>query len=509
VNDLGVTIWALVAGLLLFSLPASSQTFPSASGWVVVTNDGVAVTDPLRDATNSRDIVGDADNPAAYVARDATHIFFRLRVSADPKQNASNFSPFGWGVALDTDQNTDHFEFLIMLNGVNNPDDVSLAENTEPGTNGDARDVAEDDLDVYSEPAPARADPAGTNFDTDADWFVSWAIPISALSAAGVALNTPVRLIFGTSNSAHTLAADLLAADDSELISEIISDPVNCTGGSCTSCQAACGESCEVCSGATPVCDTEIGECIAAPSCEDDSDCSGAVPACQPSEVCGECSLSNQTRCTGSEPVCNVGSGICEGCEVDGDCDDPEFPACLPSGACAECSAGNDALCSDDEPVCDTTVGSCTGCADDSDCEEDPDFPACQPDGSCGECSETNDNLCVDQTPVCDTEGGTCTGCSDDDDCPGLTAPACQEDGSCGECSSTNDDLCVLTTPICSAPRTTRRCALEPRPFATPRTAFASAATRTRTARTPPRRCAARTARAASVPRSNRSSART
>jgi hypothetical protein len=144
VNDLRVTIWVLAAWcLLLFSLPASAQTFPAPSDWVPVTRNGVTVTDPLRDAVNSRDIVGDGSDPAAYVARSATYIFFRLRVSADPKQNATNFSPFGWGVALDTDLDTDHFEFLIMLNGVNNPDDVSLSSNSTPGTNGDARDTAE------------------------------------------------------------------------------------------------------------------------------------------------------------------------------------------------------------------------------------------------------------------------------------------------------------------------------------------------------------------------------
>nr|MDQ2646011.1 hypothetical protein [Myxococcota bacterium] len=365
-NQLQIAIRVFIVSLLL-SVTSFAQTFPVESAWVPVTRGGITITDPLGDAQNSRDIVGDGTRPAAYIARDTNYIFFRLRVNADPKQTASNFAAFGWGVALDTDGNSDHFEYLIMLNGVNNPDDVSLSRNNPLGNNGDARDRAEQDLEFFNVATHARSDAAASTFSNNADFFVSWGIPVRALSDAGVPLTTAIRMIFGTSNSAQTLGADLLAVDASELISEIISDPISCNGTSCASCDDACGENCEICGGATPICDEEVGGCVAAP-CVGDSDCPPESPICLGSGVCGECSAQNQALCTGNRPVCNVGSGLCEGCAADQDCADPDLPVCLPSGACGECSADNDSLCVGSTPRCDVSLGACAGCAEDAHC---------------------------------------------------------------------------------------------------------------------------------------------
>src|SRR5687767_10202936 len=83
-----------VAGLGAFfvasyvvATPASFTFVAPNPGWVAVTNDGVPIGDVEGDTPGARDIVGDAANPMMFVAADATHIYFRLRVDDNPLQN--------------------------------------------------------------------------------------------------------------------------------------------------------------------------------------------------------------------------------------------------------------------------------------------------------------------------------------------------------------------------------------------------------------------------------------
>src|SRR5262245_55786816 len=94
----------------LQAAPVSAQTFPADSAWLPLTSGGVVLGDPLKDAQGSMDIVGDANNGAAFVFRDPQYLYFRLRVDSDPIQAApDNFRSFAWGVEFDTG-NTDAFE---------------------------------------------------------------------------------------------------------------------------------------------------------------------------------------------------------------------------------------------------------------------------------------------------------------------------------------------------------------------------------------------------------------
>lgn len=503
---------------------ALAQTFPAKSAWTPVTTDGVSITDPLGDAQNERDIVGDAMHPAAYVYRDASYIYFRLRVTADPQQTASNLAPFGWGVALDTDGNLDNFEYLAMLNGIANPDDVELRKNTVQSSKGSAQDPAEDLIKSYPKSTHGRVETADTSFGGDPDYFVEWAIDLADLKTAGVDLNKPLRLIFGTSNNAQTLASDLLAASADTTISGTASDPVNCGGTSCQACSALCGTSClrcsgstpvcdgskcvgctdsKQCGGATPVCDVKAGQCM---GCTDSKQCAEPTPVCdtgshrcvdctssthcaEPTPVCDltqhacvDCTLSSQ--CSGSTPVCNPSTDKCvasSACAVDTDCKTAALPACQPSKVCGQCSASNQKSCATGT-ACDIPTGQClpkgTACTKNTDCADpklpvcgadktcgpcasDTDCtaaatPACQPDGSCGECSATNQESCTGATSGCNVPSGTCgETCRTDVDCTAPARPACQASEVCGECTSDNSSLCNGDTPQCDATRGT------------------------------------------------------
>lgn len=80
--------------------------------------------------------------------------------------------------------------------------------------------------------------------------------------------------------------------------------------------------------------------------------------------------------CPVVQPVCNVVSGMCEGCGDSADCVGTDTPVCdTGSGFCVGCVTNLD--CSGTAPICDATQ--CRGCTDDVDCESG----ACGDDGAC------------------------------------------------------------------------------------------------------------------------------
>jgi len=313
-------------GVLLAASAARAQTFPAESAWVPLERGGVALGDPLNDAQGSRDIVGDAQNPAAYIYRDANFIYFRLRLDENPQRSLTDYESFAWGVEFDTGS-ADTYEFLAVVNGID--DEVQLWENTT-GSGGNPRDLAETQLAQWPVETHARVVPANSNFGGNADTFLDWAIEIQALTSAGLNLQDPIRFIFGTSANKQTLDTDLLSPTSEATLDRLGSDPVNCGGTTCTP-----------------------------PGCQTDADCNDpARPACQPNGSCGECSAS--FNCTGGE-VCNVPSGTCgSSCTSDAQCGGSQ-PACQPSGICGECSASNNSACPATRPQCNAQTGVCEG----------------------------------------------------------------------------------------------------------------------------------------------------
>ncbi len=219
-----------------FESEASAQTWPADGDWAIVSQNGAPLTDPVGDSAGSRDIVGDVTNPAAYVYSDATYLYFRLRLNEDPS-TGMQLRPFGWGVLFETDGNLNDYEALSLVDGIRNPEVVTLQENTMQGMIGDPSDRAETVISTYSASTNSRVVEATgvylSTFDMNPDYFLDWAIAWADLATVGITPNDPLTLIFGSSNSATSLAADLGGAGTT--IGDLASDPIACSDMGCSS----------------------------------------------------------------------------------------------------------------------------------------------------------------------------------------------------------------------------------------------------------------------------------
>jgi hypothetical protein len=200
---------------------AAAQSWPADDAWRTLYCAGVPSWDPVADepgATNDRDIVGDADHPALYIASDADNLYFRMRVNDDPR-DGNAFRPFGWGVELDTDDDRTTYELLAMVDGIANPDEVLLSRNTVQESLDDPSDPAEEEVASYPANTHARGLVAEGSFESafesTPDYFVDWAIPHADLEAEGVVDDTALTLLMGTSSNAGAINADVACNDDS------------------------------------------------------------------------------------------------------------------------------------------------------------------------------------------------------------------------------------------------------------------------------------------------------
>ncbi|MBN2359160.1 MAG: thrombospondin type 3 repeat-containing protein [Deltaproteobacteria bacterium] len=222
------------------STALAEPVFPDAANWVVLTRQGVPISDPTDDATRPRDIIGDATYPAAYIYRDPTYLYFRLRLNDDPRHNATDFKPFGWGVEFDTDNDLDDYEFLALVDGISEV--VALQQNTDQGTVGAPSDSAEVTIQTYPVSTYTRVMVADSSFQATPDYFLDWAIVFADLAPYGVTDQTQIHYIFGSSNNASTISADLVGTGDT--LADVASDPVLCDASGCTvmSCEDLDGD---------------------------------------------------------------------------------------------------------------------------------------------------------------------------------------------------------------------------------------------------------------------------
>lgn len=144
-------ISSALACFAFFSLAATEATaqpvFPPADEyWPVSCGTSATVEgDPAGDGTpaDHRDIVGDATRPAAFLYSDDDYLFLRMRLNATPLKSPTELKPFGWGFEADTDGDLSTYEYLMMLNGIRNPDELTLQQNTVSGTVNDPSETAD------------------------------------------------------------------------------------------------------------------------------------------------------------------------------------------------------------------------------------------------------------------------------------------------------------------------------------------------------------------------------
>jgi uncharacterized repeat protein (TIGR01451 family) len=226
---------------LLVITNTDAHAWPAESDWSALVNGTSALGDVEGDGTTSRDIVGDDTYPAAYVFNDGNYIYYRIRLSADPWQSAGQLlRPFGWGFLIDTDQNGDYYEWMVMIDGIS--DQLYIAENTvKSGTLGDPSDKAE--VRVYEEDLIYGT--GSENFRTfvtsdtesptsdfggpgDPDYFLEFRYPYSTWqNEMGLSDTSIIRYFVGSSNQAQTLSADLVGGST---LYDAITNPILPTG---------------------------------------------------------------------------------------------------------------------------------------------------------------------------------------------------------------------------------------------------------------------------------------
>ena len=211
-------ISVLILAVIFFGLlSGSAHAWPTLSQWIPILKSGIYLQDANGDANGSRNVVSDANNPAAYIFNDGTYLYFRLRLDANPSGSGGQglLQAFGWGVLLDTDQNSANYEWLMMLDGISQTEIIGLWQNTAQGTLGDPGDAPETLQASVPVAGNYAVTLANTSFNGNADYFLDWRFPYATFkSATGLTDSSPLRLFFGSSSNASRLTADLVGASD-------------------------------------------------------------------------------------------------------------------------------------------------------------------------------------------------------------------------------------------------------------------------------------------------------
>lgn len=449
------SVLAVVGGGTALASPASFSFTAPNEGWVPVLRGGQPVTDPEDDAAGARDIVGDQDNPMLYVAADATHLYFRLRVDSYPLQKGGHFSPFGWGCFMNTDSDPTTYELSTIIDGVSNPDHITFFKNTTtvlPNSPMDEPDSPP--VSVVSSPLDAtvghaRVVDATSMFGGDTDYFIDWAIERAVMEGAGFDTSAPTSYYCGSSNNGSIIASDCSGgADDECPLESQFSDPVSCGVEGCGVCGDGEVDGSEGCDdggfldgdGCNASCLLELGEpCSASQACasgfcdpdSDSCECDSDAD-CELGELCS----TNLTPNACVEPGCGnaiveSGEGCDDGNAATGDgCD----AACLRElgedcTLAGQCASG----------FCDPSDGTCA-------CDAAEDCPAaelCNTSADPNACVEAGcGNGVLETGEACD-DGNTSPGDGCDGQCLLELGQPCDEPEDCQSEFCSNSDLCA------------------------------------------------------------------
>lgn len=211
------TIFTVLAILFIFTIPASA--WPQESQWNVVLKNGQPLTDPLGDAQDGKDVVGNETHPCCYFFNNGSALFFRMRLDSDPSKD-TGLKPYGWGIEIDSNANLGDYEWLILIDGILSPETVTIERNTIQSIIGDPSDQPEFITKTYIPTIGGyvNVSNAGQNFGSTDDYFISWFVPYADfLSDTGLDNFSALRVFFGTSSSTHALVpygADLVNGSD-------------------------------------------------------------------------------------------------------------------------------------------------------------------------------------------------------------------------------------------------------------------------------------------------------
>jgi hypothetical protein len=219
------------------SVKQGLATWPTDPQWVALKRGGTALGDPNADTSaapgSSRDLEGTETYPASYVYSNASQVFFRVRLGANPA-SANNLAANSWACLLDTDGRANTYEYVVAVNGAAATDQVELWKNTSTATLDSAADPAETLVTSYSALldngvgttlAHARTLSAVTTLGGTTDYFLDFAIDQADFQAAGLTAANAIRVLCGSSTVSTALNDDLVGTGTS--MSALLSDTVS------------------------------------------------------------------------------------------------------------------------------------------------------------------------------------------------------------------------------------------------------------------------------------------
>ena len=196
-------------------------TVPADASFLPYTCAGPTAGDVSGDPVTGgaqRDIVGDATYPAFYRSADTENIFFRIRVSADPRKpgTTSELQPSSWDVLVDADGDPSTYEYMLTADGnIGGTTHVQWVQNTvqEPGNPQDPAELVLADLTPAADYWSVKETGDGSAFGGDPDFFITLAIPRTLLTAAGLDLGQPFAVWAGTNAQTYSLNSDFACWD--------------------------------------------------------------------------------------------------------------------------------------------------------------------------------------------------------------------------------------------------------------------------------------------------------
>jgi hypothetical protein len=147
--------------------------------------------------------------PAGLHAADTNFLYLRLRVAANPIAGP-RLLPDAWGYELNLDGSGNTYQFLFVVTGIGNQDQVAVYRHSSTAAPGDPADPS--DLPpafTYPFATHAQVRTANSTVGGGTDYFIDLALPWTDLATLGVHANTTVAIWAGSSSVANALNGDL------------------------------------------------------------------------------------------------------------------------------------------------------------------------------------------------------------------------------------------------------------------------------------------------------------
>ncbi len=453
---------SFVGAMLAAESQALAATFPVDANWKPITQGGQGLGDPGNDgSTNAREIVGDAANPALYIASDGTSFFFRVRLDSDPQSTPGNLGPFGWGILIDTDGNYGKYDFSLMVSGKNNEENIQFWRNDAPIVGGDPSDSADVLLNAYPNVFSGaglnvRVVPATSTFNSSPDVFLDIAIPLAdffGVNNANFSPTTKLTFWVGASSNANNIQTDLAGTATSPGPGDLpatASDTFYADGTRACTTDAQCGSTTSgmICSGVTaPTC---VAGCrgTGGNGCPVGFMCSSTTNA---AGTCGIVDADGDTVPDATEVLLGTnpnladtdGDGLQDNVELsatgngagpfsaintdgdaninardldsDNDCRPDQTDAAPRNAALPSAAASSN--CGGATPICNTTVGLCVDCVVDVDCGGPTSGQICTANACMAGCRGTGNGCPIGSTcSSVNVSPGTCAPSDTDGD---------------------------------------------------------------------------------------------